>query len=589
MKQFFKFMFASMLGTLLMIMLLFFILIGMISAMVSSVDTETTVRLDKKSVLEIVLDEPIKERTSRSPFENIDFTTLKSHNQPGLYDIIKNIRKAADDENISGIYLNCSDVDGGLASIEEIRNALIDFKKSEKFIIAYAEFYTQNTYYLASVADKIYLHPEGVVDYRGYLTELLFFKGSLAKLEIEPQIIRHGKFKSAIEPLVNDRMSDENRAQVKEFVDDLWNHTKKGLSQSRRKSEMELQEIADSMKIQLAEDALKHGFVDKLAYADEVNQILKEQTGVSEDDKINFISLKRYNRTPAKTEKFTKDKIAIVYATGAIGGGEGDDENIGSKTTAEAIRKAREDKNIKAIVFRVNSPGGGSLASDVIWREISLAEKEKPVVVSMGDVAASGGYYISCAADTIVAQPNTITGSIGVFGVVFNIKNMLNNKLGITTDHYKTSPLSDLGLPTHALSDAEKKVYQNFVEDVYDVFTKKVAEGRKMTQADVDSIGQGRVWSGEDAKRLGLVDVLGSFNDAINIAAKMAGLENYRITELPYQKEPFAELLEDLNAEAKAMFVKTKLGDASIYYDEVKEILEWQGMQMRLPYDIKIK
>jgi len=589
MKEFFKFMFASMLGMLLMFIFLFLICLGIVSAIVSSAGSDKSVQLSANSVLEIKLDEPLTERTPNNPLKNLKFPSLKSSNQLGVYDIVKNIEKAGKDENIKGIYLNVSNIQGGLASIEEIRNALLRFKESKKFIVAYSEDYAQTTYYLCSVADKIYLNPQGAIDFKGFFTELAFFKGMFDKLEIQPEVIRHGKFKSAVEPFIAEKMSNENREQIKTFVDAMWNHTVEKIAESRKKSADELQLIADSLKVQKPEDAVTYGLADQLAYQDEVEKILKDKAGVSSNDKLNLVSLGKYKHVPEKAGEYVKERIAIVYASGAIGSGEGDDENVGSETTAEAIRKARLDNNVKAIVLRVNSPGGSALASEVIWRETELAHKVKPVIVSMGNLAASGGYYISCAADTIVAQPNTITGSIGVFGLLFNFKNLLNNKLGITTDIYKTGNYSDIGMPTHPLSDAERKIIQNSVEDVYSTFLKHVSDGRGMSTADVDSIGQGRVWSGIDAKRLGLVDVLGDFNDAIKIAAKMAKLDKYRITELPVQKDPIEELIRDLKDDAQASYVKQNFGDAADYLKSLKEILNMRGVQTRTMFDFVIK
>lgn len=581
-------MFASMLGMVLALVVLFFIFIGIISVMVTSLDKDKTIKISSGSILEIRLDEPVKERTPSSPFKNFDFVSFESHKQLGLYDIIKNIDKAVKDENIKGIYLNLSSIQSRNATIEEIRNALTRFKKSKKFIIAYAEYYTQNTYYLVSVADKIYLHPEGAVEFKGYFTELMFFKGMFSKLEIEPEVIKHGKFKSAVEPFISDKMSNENRAQIKEFVDDLWNHTVNGIAKARNKSVDELNNIADNFSVQNSNDAVKYGLVDQLYYDDEVISELKKKTGTATTAKLKLVSINKYNRVRLKSDGFVKEKIAVIFASGTIDSGEGDEESIGSETTAKAIRKAYQDKNIKAIVFRVNSPGGSALASDVIWREVSLAQKTKPVVVSMGDLAASGGYYISCVADTIVAQPNTITGSIGVFGLLFNIKSLLNNKFGITTDIYKTGKFSDLGMPTHPLSDAERQIIQNSVEKVYDTFTKHVAEGRNIEQSYVDSIGQGRVWSGEDAKRLGLVDVLGNFDDAITIAAKMAKIDKYRITELPEQKDPIEEIISEMSEGTSNYFMNKNLGQGAKYFRHIKEMLKINGVQMRLPFEVAV-
>ncbi len=581
-------MFASMLGMVLAIIVLFFLFVGIVSVMVSSLDNNKAVKIPGNSILEIRLDDPVTERTPSNPFKNFDFANMQSHNQPGLFDIIKNLDKAAKDPNINGIFLSVADIQCRNATTEEIRNALIRFKESKKFIIAYAEYYSQNSYYLASVADKIYLHPEGVVEFKGYYTELMFFKNMFAKLEVEPQVIRHGKYKSFAEPFINEKMSNENRAQIKEFVDDSWNHTVEGIAKARKKNVDDLQQIARELKVQNANDALEYGLVDKLAYEDEITSELKKQAGVKGKGKLKLVSLNKYNRVPEKHDGYVKEKIAVIFATGTISSGKGDEESIGSETTSQAIRKAREDENIKAIVFRVNSPGGSALASDVIWREITLAQKAKPVVVSMGDLAASGGYYISCSANTIVAQPNTITGSIGVIGILLNMKNLLNNKLGITTDTYKTGEFSDLGNPTRPLSSAEKQIIQNSIAKIYDTFTSHVAEGRKMRQSEVDSLGEGRVWSGEDALQSGLVDTLGNLNDAIKIAAKLAKVSKYRITELPEQKDALQEILSQLNEEVSFSNLKNVFGANAKYFKEIKEILKMQGIQMRMPFDVSV-
>lgn len=576
-----------MLGFFLCIFVVTIIFFIFIAALVASVDKKETTRISANTVLEIRLDQPVTQRTENNPLKSFDFGKMKSNFQPGLNDIVECIDKAADDKDIKGIYLNVENVSGGLATIEEIRNALLRFKKSNKFIISYGEFYSQNAYYLSSVADQIYLNPEGEIDLRGYAATLMFMKGALDKLEIEPEVIRHGKFKSAIEPFIADKMSDANREQVKRFVDDFWNHTKDGIATSRKKSSEEIENIADSMKVESAEDAVKYGLADKLMYEDELMDLLKTKSG-TKDEKPKLVSLTKYNKTESKVG-FEKDKIAVIYAVGEISSGKGDDESIGSETTVADIRKARLDKNVKAIVLRVNSPGGSALASDVIWREVVLAKKAKPVVVSMGDLAASGGYYISCAADKIVAQPNTITGSIGVFGLLFNMQKLFNNKLGLTFDTYKTGPYGDLGLPTRPLTESERMKMQNSVERVYDTFTKRVADGRHINQADVDSIGQGRVWSGNDALRIGLVDTLGNLGDAIKIAARLSKTDKYRIYELPEQKDTFQEIIKELNGDVQSSFIKNELGDNAKYYQSIKQLVTRQGIQMRMDFDVEVK
>lgn len=589
MKQFFKFMFASMAGFILSMIVIFFILMGIISGMMLSLKDEGSVSISDNSVLEIKFENPIKERTSNNPLENLNFTGLHTDRTPGLDEILKSISKAKADSRISGILLDLKSVRAGMATTEEIRNALLDFKKSEKFIYAYSESYTQGAYYLASVADRIYLYPEGDIDFRGLHANLMFFKGALEKLEIQPEIIRHGKFKSAVEPFMYDKMSDENREQVSTFLHSIWNNILSGIATSRNIQVDELQKIADNIEGRKAEDALRLHLVDKLSYYDEVLSDLKKKTNQSEKDKLKFISLRKYTQAYVKNDDYSAKKIAVVYANGDIVSGEGDDDEIGSEKIAAALRKARLDSSVKAIVFRVNSPGGSALASDIIWRETVLAQKAKPLIVSMGDYAASGGYYISCAADTIVARPNTITGSIGVFGLLFNTQNMFKNKLGITFDSVKTGRYADIGSMNRPMSENERLIIQDDVEKVYDTFISHVSEGRRMTKADVDNIGQGRVWSGADAKRLGLVDVLGGLNDAISIAAKKAKLTSYRIIALPEQKEFFEKLIDDLNTEAKTYFAKQQLGENYQYYEKLDDLVKQRGIMARMPVTMEIE
>ncbi|MEO8087656.1 MAG: signal peptide peptidase SppA [Bacteroidota bacterium] len=586
MKQFFKFMFASMLGFVLAGVLLIFIVIAMISSAVSSASDGEVVIADH-TVLEITLSSTVKERTSRNPLEDLNFN-LNQKRDLGLNDILKNIEKAESDDHIKGIFLNLSGVSAGLAQLEEIRTALNHFKSSKKFIYAYSEDYDQASYYLASVADSVYLNPQGSMDWHGLRSELMFMKGALEKLEIEPEVIRHGKFKSAVEPFINDKMSPENRAQISQLIHGIWNYYVAVVSQSRHVDESVFQEAAYNMTVRTPQKAVELKLVDRLAYVDEVQSALKRASGITEKEKVKFIALKKYNKVRGVTKLFSNKKVAVIYAVGDIQSGEGDDNSIGSVKLAATIRKARLDSSIKAIVLRVNSPGGSALASDVIWREMLLAKKAKPVIVSMGDVAASGGYYISCAADTIVCEPNTITGSIGVFGLLFNAQKLLNNKLGLTFDTVKTGRFAGIGSPTHPLTSEERDVVQEEVERIYDTFISHVAEGRNMSKADVDSIGQGRVWSGIDAKRLGLVDVLGGINTAIEIAVKKAHLDEYRIIALPEEEDMIKKLLEDLTDDVSMHVAKENFGAAYDYYGQVHSLLSQQGILARMPFDINV-
>jgi len=582
-------MFASMAGFILVFIIFFFIMMA-IAVSLSSFSRKEIVIVPKNTVLQLKLNEVIPDRSSNNPFETINFFSLKVSNPPGLNEILKNIKKAETDENIKGIYLDLSSVPSGIATVEEIRNALLDFKKTGKFIISYGETYTQKAYYLASVADSIYLNPEGIVEFKGLDGEVMFYKGLFEKMNVDIQIIRHGKFKSAVEPFILDKMSDANKEQTLKYLSSIWNHLLDGISDSRKISRDDLNMIADSFKVQKAADAVTHKLADRLVYKDELLAALRTKLGIGEKDKISLMTINKYANAPDKSKKITKskDKIAIIYAIGQIESGKGNDKTIGSERISEAIRKARLDSTVKAIVLRVNSPGGSALASEVIWREVALAKKVKPVVASMGDVAASGGYYISCAATKIVADPSTITGSIGVFGLVPNLKGLFNEKLGITFDNVKTNNYADFGTVTRALTESEKAVYLSDVENIYQTFIKHVADGRNMSTDQVDSIGQGRVWCGVDAKDIGLIDEFGGLEKAIELAAKLAKIGEYKIQSLPEQKDPFTQILEGLSGGANDALLKKELGDVYEYYQYIRNVKNMKGVQARLPYFINI-
>lgn len=588
MKQFFKFTLASMLGFLLAGFLLILITIGIIVSAVSSGKNETVV-VPEKTILMLTLDQPVSDRSSDNPFAHMNFSRPDVSTQLGLNDIISSIKKAESDSKIKGIYLELGDVPSGQATIEEIRNALIEFKKSGKFIVSYAEVFTQKSYYLASVSDKIYLNPAGDMEFKGMVGQVMFFKGLLDKIDVEAQVIRHGKFKSAVEPFTLDKMSEPSKVQTLTFISGMWNHLLNGISASRKISVDDLNAIANEYKIQSPQDAVNLKMVDKLLYKDEVLDELKNRVGATKIKDLKLMKLGKYAKAPDAGKKSSDDKIAVIYATGDIISGDGDDQTIGSESISKAIRKARLDEKVKAIVLRVNSPGGSALASDIIWREMVLAKKAKPVVVSMGNVAASGGYYIACAADKIYAYPNTITGSIGVFGIIPNMKEMFSKNLGITFDQVKTNPYADYMSVTRPMTDGEKKIITHSIENIYSMFTKHVAEGRKMTVAQIDSIGQGRVWSGVDAKRIGLVDEFGGLTDAINEAAKLAKLKEYNTMELPEQKDTFEQLMETFSGDKSSVFLKNELGSAYPYFSYLSRMSRMEGIQALMPYDFIIK
>jgi protease IV len=588
MRQFFKFMLASMAGFILTMLIMFFIATVFIASLVSLASKKEVI-VEPNSVLHLKFDEAIPERSPASPFAFSSTNFFKTTNVPGLLETLDLIKTAAEDDNIKGIYLDLSDIPSGLATLEEIRNELLEFRKSGKFIYAYGEVYSQKAYYLATVADQICVNPEGAIDFKGLTGQVMFLKGLLAKLEINPQIIRHGKYKSAIEPLISDKMSEANKEQTMTYVGSIWNHMVGGIGQARKLETDKLMLIADSLSIETAEDAVEYGLADQAAYKDQFIEMLKGKLGLEENDKIQLVSLGKYkDHKPAKAGKRSKDKIAIVYAVGDIGSGEGDDETIGSERISKAIRKARMDSTIKAIVFRINSPGGSALASDVIWREVVLAKEKKPVIVSMGDLAASGGYYIACAADTIIANPTTLTGSIGVFGVIPDFQKFFNNKLGVTFDNVKTNKNAEYITVTRPMTSYEEKVLTNSVERIYATFITHVGEGRSMEVADVDSIGQGRVWSGIDGLRINLVDETGGLRRAIEVAANMAGLDDYRTIGLPAQKDPFTQIMEDLSGNPSESKLKEQFGVFYPFYKEIQYLSGIKGVQARMPYTIEV-
>jgi len=586
MKEFFKIMFASMLGTLLLILISTIIGVGIMTAIIAAASSSETV-IQKNTLLQVKLDREIADRAPKSKF---NFNPSGYEPYSGLDEILKNLTKAKTDEKIAGILLDLSDVPAGIATVDEIRDGLIDFKTSGKFIWAYSEAYSQKTYYLATAADKIFMHPQGAFDFKGLTAESPFLKGMLDKLDIKMQIIRHGKFKAATEPLFLDKMSAENREQLTALISDVWDRMLSGISESRKIGKDELNRIADSLKIETAEDALKRRFVDQLVYKDELIALLKKQMKVEEKNKVQAVSLSAYTDVPGNKKTQTgADKIAVIYASGSISGGTGDDQSIGSERISRAIRKAREDSKVKAIVFRINSGGGSALASDVIWREIDLAKKIKPVVASFGDVAASGGYYIACAATKILADPATITGSIGVFGVIPNMEGLFKNKLGITFDRATTNKNSDYPSAVKPLTPYQTMMIQRDVDHIYDVFTGKVAEGRNIPKSRVDSVGQGRVWSGADAKNLGLVDEFGGLTKAVEVAANLAKTKNYRIVSLPEQKEWFQELIDQLSGTEEPMTrIREVLGEDYRFYRMYRELKEMNGIQARMLYEITI-
>lgn len=583
MRQFFKFTFASMLGFLLagiVIVLLFTALIAGISS-----STEKEITVEANSILHLDFSQAIVDRTSNNPFENIDFLTFETNNAQSVGDYLKAIRAAATDDNIKGIFLDLSSIetDGVLRST--IRKALVDFKTSGKFIYAFSEGYTQGTYLMASVADSVFMVPTGDMLFNGLASTPMFFKGMLNKLDIDVKLIRVGKYKGAGEPFIRENLSEENRYQIESFLGSLNNQMLADLSASTGKSTDELRAMANELKIRSAADAVALGMVHRLAFRDEVLNLLAAKTEQKDIEKISFVSLEDYVSSLPRDLNFKeKNRIAVVYAIGDITSGEGDDQTIGSDRIAAAIRSARLDKEVKAIVLRVNSPGGSALASDIIWREVLLAKGEKPVVVSMGNLAASGGYYIAAAADSIFAAPNTLTGSIGVFGMIPNFEGFFKNKTGITFDRVTTGKYADLLNTNRPMTADEEAIVQQMINRIYEDFIKVVADGRGLSTDSVHAMAQGRVYTGAQALEIGLVDKLGDLEDAIACAARMAKLKDYRLKNLPEQKDQLEMLLESFGA-ARVSAVEQELGPLYQHYKLAKNLLEGDRIQARLEFD----
>ena len=588
MKQFFKFMFASMLGTILTLIIFFFIMMGIIASILSF-SKEEIVMVPDNCILHLQFDEPILDRSSKDPISLYDFSSMSLKEKLGLNDILRNIEKAKNDPKIRGIYLDLSMIPSVFATIEEIRNSLIKFKKSGKFIISYSNSYTQGTYYLASVSDKIFLNPDGFIFFKGLNAQVTFFKGALDKLDIEPQIIRQGKYKSAIEPFIKEKLSEANKEQLQMLINSFWNNILEAISTTRNIPIDKLNLLADNLSLRSAEDALKYNFVDDLLYKDELIDAIHTLLSIPNSKKIQSINIEKYNFAPAATpkKKYSRNKIAVIYALGTILQGKGDDKTIGSEKLSQTIRDAREDNSVKAIVLRVNSPGGDFLASEIIWREVRLARNEKPLIVSMGDVAASGGYLISSPATKIFADPTTLTGSIGAFGIIPNFQKFLN-KLGITFDNVKTNKNSDFFNLVEPLTEFQKSLLDREIELVYNQFVKQVAEDRNMTIEQVNEIGQGRIWSGVDALEIGLIDEFGGLEKSIQTAADLAELDNYRIISLPKQKDPLIQLMEDLMGSNTSSMIKSRLGSNYKYYEYIKTMSQMKGAHLRMPYEIEI-
>ena len=583
MKQFFKFMFASCLGSALMLIVLLLITIWMVSS-----STNNTVTVKPQTVLYMDLGYEIPERTTEEDFTaSLLGMNNGTKDMAGLNDIIDNIDYAKNDPNISGIFLELSSVGTSTANIEELRHHIVSFRESGKFVITYSESMAQNAYYLATAGDEIYINPDGMLDIHGMASQIMFYKHLLDKLDIEMQIIRgpNNKFKSAVEPYFLDKMSDANREQMTKLLNSMWYKVVTDISAARGIKVERINELADNLDLTFdAKVALKENFVDGLAYRDEIIARIKDLANIDKSKKINILNNTQY--ASARPEPKAKaNKIAIIYANGQIIDGEGNDNTIGSITLSKAIREARENKKVKAIVMRVNSPGGSALASEVIRREVELAKAEKPFIISMGSYAASGGYWISTEGDHIFADPTTLTGSIGVFGTFPNAQKFLNETVGLTFDVVKTNDNADFGTITQPLTPYQKAMLQKHVGNTYNDFTSLVARTRGLRQSYVDSIGQGRVWTGADALELGLVDEMGGLDKAIAYAADKANLTDYSLKCYPKQKSMMDMLMRgNLPEPYTKSLIKSKLGKNYTYLETIDNISKVNGVQALMPF-----
>lgn len=592
MKDFLKFTLATVTGIVLSGIVLFIISMVTLFGIMSASDTETVVK--KNSVMVLDLNGVLVERTQENPMDLL--SQMFGDNTPtyGLDDILSSIKKAKENENIKGIYLQATSLATSYASLQEIRDALLDFKESGKFVIAYGDSYTQGLYYLASVADKVMLNPMGMIEWKGIASAPLFYKDLLKKVGIEMQVFKVGTYKSAVEPFISTEMSAANREQVNAFISSIWGQVTEGVSASRYLPVDTLNAYADRMLMFYpAEESVKCGLADTLIYKNNVRAYLKEMVGIDEDDKLPLLGLSEMMNVKKNVPKDKSgNTVAVYYASGEItdyAGSAASDEGIVGTKVIRDLRKLKDNDDVKAVVLRVNSPGGSAFASEQIWHAVKELKEKKPVVVSMGDYAASGGYYISCIADTIVAEPTTLTGSIGIFGMVPNVKE-LSDKVGLTFDVVKTNKYSDFGNIMRPFNEGEKTLMQMMIAKGYDTFVTRCADGRGMTKEAIEKIAEGRVWTGEEAKKLGLVDELGGIDKALEIAVAKAGIENYTVVSYP-EKQDFLSVLFETGPTnyVESQLLKSNLGEYYQQFGLLKNLKEKSMIQARIPFELNIK
>ena len=592
MKDFLKFTLATVTGIILSSIVLF--IIGMVTlfGIVSTADTETIVK--KNSVMMLDLNGVLVERTQESPLGILSQLFSDDSNTYGLDDILSSIKKAKENENIKGIYLQASMLGTSYASLQEIRNALLDFKESGKFIIAYGDSYTQGLYYLSSVADKVLLNPKGMIEWKGIASAPLFYKDLLQKIGVEMQVFKVGTYKSAVEPFISTEMSPANREQVTAFINSIWGEVTQGVSASRSLPVDSLNALADrTLMFYPAEESVQCGLADTLIYRNDVRNYLKQWAELKEDDRLPILGLSDMINVKKNTPKDKSGNIvAVYYASGEItdySGSSASEEGIVGTKVIRDLRKLKENDDVKVVVLRVNSPGGSAFASEQICHAVKELKTKKPVIVSMGDYAASGGYYMSCMADTIVAEPTTLTGSIGVFGMIPNLKG-LSEKVGLTFDVVKTNKFADLGVIMRPFNQDEKALIQMSVAQSYDTFISRFAEGRHMTKEAIEKVGEGRVWTGEMAKELGLVDVLGGIDTALEIAVRKAGIEGYTVVSYPAKQDLLSSLLDTKPTNyVESQILKSKLGEYYQQFGMLKNLKERSMIQARIPFELNIK
>lgn len=589
MKDFLKFTLATVTGIIVSGLVLFFVSILVFFSIVSSSESETQV--SKNSIMMLDLNGTLAERSQENPF---DFIMGDEYSTYGLDDILSSIKKAKENEDIKGIYIQATSLAAGYASLEEIRDALKDFKESGKFIVAYADAYTQGLYYLSSVADKVMLNPQGMVEWRGIASTPMFFKDLLTKIGVEMQVFKVGTYKSAVEPFISTEMSPANREQVNVYISSIWGQITSDVAASRKISVDSLNAAANRMLMfHAATESVKCGLADTLIYKNDVRNYLKAMAGIDEDDRLPILGLKDMVNVKKNVPKDKSGNIiAVYYASGEIdspGASSTDQEGIDSKKVIKDLRKLQEDEDVKAVVLRVNSPGGSAFGSEQIWYAVSQLKKEKPVIVSMGDLAASGGYYIACNADTIVAEPTTLTGSIGIFGMFPNAKG-LTEKIGVNFDVVKTNQYADFGMLTRPMSEGEKSLVQMYVNQGYDIFLTRCADGRGISKEELDKIAQGRVWTGSSAKELGLVDVLGGLDKALEIAIAKASVDGYTVMNYPAKKS-FYESLMNTNPGnyVKARMLKGTIGEIYQQFGALENFDKCDRIQARVPFELNIQ